>query len=132
MKKLLPVLFAAAALASCNDSAEKKETAAFKDTTTAATPETKTTTVPSTAAATVEVPKFADADVQKLADEYTAYAKEAATASADPAKAAEYQKKATEWAAKIQPVIQKLASKPEEMKKWSEYMQKLAVEMQPK
>lgn len=134
MKKIIAVLCVAGSFVACNDpktpdaTVEKKDSTVKTETPVAA-PDSSSKMAAATTNAVIETPKFADADVQKFADEYTAFIKEASSAAGDPAKTAEYTKKAQEWAAKMAPIAQKLAAKPEEMKKWSDYMQKIAANM---
>ena len=133
MKKFLAVLCVAGSLAACNDPKAPDTTLDKKDTVKTETPVPDSTPkmAPAPTAAVVETPKFADPEVQKLADGYAAFVKEARTAAGDPTKTAEYTKRAQDWAMRMAPVMQKVVSKPEEMKKWADYMNKLSAEMMP-
>ncbi len=149
MKKILSAFLIAGILVACDDSKkdEPKDTPAA-DTTKAAAGDTKTsepatggdttkaaagdTKTSEPAAASADVPKFADAEVQKMADEYAAFMKDAMNMQKDPSKAADYAKKAQEWSTKTQDLMKKLASNPEELKKWSDFAMKLAQANMPK
>lgn len=133
MKKIIAVLCVAGSLAACNDSKTHQTTPDKKDTVKTETPAPdstpKITLAPTTAVA--GAPAFADPEVQKLADEYAEFVREARSAAGDPVRTAEYTAKAQDWAMRMAPVMQKIKSKPEEMKKWSAYMNRLAAEMMP-
>jgi hypothetical protein len=130
MKKFLAMLAIAGVMTSCNSKKEEKtEDVKTGDTaTTTVTPPPTTDPAPTTG----DVPKFADAEVQKYVDDYTAYVKSVVDAynSKDMTKAQELTAKATEWSTRSTSVGQKLATNPDEAKKFSDYMMKLSKDMQ--
>jgi hypothetical protein len=133
MKKIIAVLCVAGSLAACNDPKTPDTTLDKKDTVKTETPAPDSTPkmTPAPTAAVAGTATFADPEVQKLADEYAGFVREARSAAGDPVRTAEYSRKAQEWAMRMAPVMQKIKSKPEEMKKWSAYMNRLAAEMMP-
>ena len=126
MKKFLFVIAIAGIMTSCKDKKDEKKA---EDPTTI-TPTEPTTTTPTTTA-TSGVPSFSDPEVQKFANEYTAFINEYKTGMVDPAKAQAMSKSAQEWATKMTPIAMKLASNPEEMKKWTDWATALTKDMMP-
>jgi hypothetical protein len=127
MKKFLFVVAIAGIMTSCKDKKDEKK--AEEPTTTM--PTEPTTTEPTTTTSSASDVKFSDPEVQKFADEYTAFVKSYKTGMVDPAKAQELSKTAQEWATRMTPIAMKLASNPEEMKKWTEWATALGKEMMP-
>ncbi len=119
MKKLLSAFLIVGTLVACKDS-KKNDATTATDTKTEIKGDVKI-------GASADVPKFEDADVQKMAEEYANFVK--GYASADPAKVADYAKRAQDWANKMQAPMQKLAANPEEMKKFTDFMDAMAKEM---
>ncbi|MBK7883634.1 MAG: hypothetical protein IPJ81_07370 [Chitinophagaceae bacterium] len=78
----------------------------------------------------IEVPKFKDPEVQKLAEEYAIFFMESYTLANDASKAEAYTKKAQDWGERMQQIIPKLSESPEEMKKFTDFIQKLAMSYQ--
>jgi hypothetical protein len=79
-----------------------------------------------------EIPNFSDPEVQKHIEKYDAFVKDylAAIKEKDIIKMEELGPKVHEWATKEQLVLKKLAADPTEAKKYNEYIQKLAQEIQ--
>ena len=127
MKKFMAILAIAGVMTSCNSKKdEKKEEVKTEDTATKSSTEpTAPTTDP---APTGDVPKFADAEVQKFVDDYTAFVKSYIDAykSKDMTKVSELAGKMQEWSGRTASVGQKLASSPDEAKKFNDYMVKLS------
>ncbi len=127
MKKFLFVVAIAGIMTSCKDKKDEKK--AEEPTTIA--PTEPTTTEPTTTAPVTSDVKFSDPEVQKFADEYTAFVKSYKTGMVDPAKAQELAKTAQEWTTKMQPMVMKLATNPEELKKWQDWALALSKELMP-
>lgn len=126
MKKLFAVLALVGIITSCNN--KKKDEKKPEGTTTT----TPTTTTPTeTTPAISGVPTFSDTEVQKFVNEYSAFAKEFRTASADPAKAAELAKTAQAFSEKMGTMIMKIVKNPEELEKWNEWGHWIQNEMMP-
>ncbi|MDR2121879.1 MAG: hypothetical protein LBP34_02025 [Flavobacteriaceae bacterium] len=85
----------------------------------------------SVAAISKEVPVFSDPDVQKYVEEYDAYVKElvAAAADKDLVKLTFLSQKSQEWTERSVEINQKLASNPEDMKKFHDYVGRLSQEV---
>ncbi len=127
MKKFLFVVAIAGIMISCKDKKDEKK--AEEPTTIA--PTEPTTTEPTTTAPVTSDVKFSDPEVQKFADEYTAFVRAYKTGVVDPAKAQELSKTAQEWTTRMQPMVMKLATNPEELKKWQEWAMSLSKELVP-
>ncbi len=139
MKKVLLSLAVVSliSLTACKDDKKATENQAAADSTQTEQPaqaveEAPKAEAPADAAASTDVPKFADTDVQKFVDDYTAYIKDitAAASSKDMTKMAALSQKGQEWATKSAEIGKKLQANPEDAKKFAEYYQKLATEMQ--
>lgn len=131
MKRVLLVLAVAGVLVSCGNKKKDDKPADGKDTTVTTTTttgdQTTTTTTTTDNSGAVGVPTFSDPDVQKFANDVTTFVNgymEAAK-SKDMTKITELSTKWTEWGTKATDVSMKLASKPEEAKKWADYWTKL-------
>ncbi len=79
--------------------------------------------------AALAIPSFKSADLQKYAQDYTAYAKELASAAkaGNAAKLAELQAKGADWVKNFQALAGKLSA--EDMKLWNDYKTQLAAEL---
>ncbi len=79
-----------------------------------------------------DVPQFSDPETQKFVDGYAAYMKQSMEIykTKDMTKIAELQASAMEWSKKSQDFATRIAQNPDDMKKYSEYIQKLSTEMQ--
>lgn len=124
MKKAFAILALVGVMSSCKD--KKKDEKKSEETST-----TTSTTTPDATSAIAGVPTFSDPEVQKFANDYTAFAQVYKTGIMDPAKAQEFSLSTQEWATKMQSIVMKLASNPEEMKKWDDWMTSLSKEMMP-
>ena len=127
MKKFLAVFALAAVVVSCNNKkSEEKKTDG--DTTVVTNPPADNPPVDNPPANT-GVPKFADAEVQKYVDDYTAFVQSYidAYAAKDMTKVQEISGRMTEWTTRSTAISQKLASNPEEAKKFSDYMTALSM-----
>ncbi len=131
MKKLFAVLALVGVMTSCKD---KKKDEKKTEETTITTPTDATTTptdATTTATATAGVPTFSDPEVQKFANEYGAFIAEYKAGMKDPAKLAELGKKMTDWSTKAQSIGMKLASTPDEAKKWADWALELSKSLMP-
>jgi len=132
MKKLFAVLALVGVMTSCKD--KKKDEKKPEETTTTTPPATDATTPPATDAATTAtagVPTFSDPEVQKFANEYGAFIAEYKAGMKDPAKLAELSKNMTEWSTKAQSIGTKLATTPDEAKKWADWAMELSKSLMP-
>ena len=119
MKKVILLLAVTGTLLSCNNKkSEGKE--AGKDTTTTTT-EIKTEEEKESVTQTDGVPSFSDPEVQKFANEYYSFLQVYKTALKDPSKATEMTKDMMEWSTKASEISLKLASNPEDAKKWADW-----------
>lgn len=122
MKKILLTAILVGSLVACDKKAESTDSPAPEASTTetAVTPE---------ASANTNTVKFSNPEVQKVADEYATFVKEyvAAYKSGDATKIADLAKKQQEWTTKLTSSMS--AMTPEDVKVWTEYMQKLSEEM---
>jgi len=122
MKKILLTAILVGSLVACDKKAESTDSPApeANTTETAVTPE---------ASANTNTVKFSNPEVQKVADEYATFVKEyvAAYKSGDATKIADLAKKQQEWTTKLTSSMS--AMTPEDVKVWTEYMQKLSEEM---
>jgi hypothetical protein len=133
MKKLLPVVALVILFSACKGKKEDKKPEETTTTTPAAT-EPATTTPAATetpATAGTGVPTFSDPEVQKFANDYGAFMAEYKAGMKDPAKLAGLSKSMQEWAGKAQKIGMKLATTPDEAKKWAEWTLALSKEMMP-
>jgi hypothetical protein len=133
MKKLFAVLALVGVMTSCKD---KKKDEKKPEETTTTTPTTDATTTPTTDAtttttATAGVPTFSDPEVQKFANEYGAFIAEYKAGMKDPAKLAELSKSMTDWSTKAQSIGTKLATTPDEAKKWADWALELSKSLMP-
>lgn len=122
MKKILLTAILVGSLVACDKKAESTDSPAPEASTTetAVTPE---------ASANTNTVKFSNPEVQKVADEYATFVKEyvAAYKSGDATKIADLAKKQQEWTTKLTNSMSSMT--PEDVKVWTEYMQKLSEEM---
>lgn len=130
MKRVLLVLAVAGVLVSCGNKKKGDKPADGKDTTvTTTTTNTgdQTTTTTTDNSGVAGVPTFSDPDVQKFANDVTTFVNGYidAAKTKDMAKMTELSTKWTEWGTKATDISMKLASKPDEAKKWGEYWTKL-------
>ena len=129
MKKILSVIALAGIMASCNNTKEDK-TETTKD-----TASTTTTTDPAptntTTTAADGVPNFSDPEVQKFANDYAAFIKEYKAGMSDPARMQELSKQMQDWSTKSQNIGAKLASNPDDLKKWTDWVQEISKSMMP-
>ena len=126
MKKFLAVLALVGVMTSCKD--KKKDEKKPEETTTTTTTDPTTTTTTTTDA---NVPTFSDPEVQKFVTEYSAFITEYKAGMADPAKAQALAKTAQEWSGKMSNIGMKLASNPDDLKKWTEWAQWVAAQFAP-
>ena len=124
MKKLFAVLALVGVLTSCKD--KKKDEKKTDETTTTTTTPTEGTT---TTTAATGVPTFSDPEVQKFANDYGAFMAEYRVGMKDPAKVPEFSKSMTEWSTRAQSIGMKLASTPDEAKKWADWALVLSQQM---
>ena len=126
MKKVLLVLAVAGVMVACNN--KKKEDKDVKNDTTTTTTNNTNTTDNTTTTTTTGVPTFSDPDVQSYVNDYTAWVNAYMDAykSKDMTKLSDYSMKAQDWSTRGVTVSQKLANNPDEAKKFSDYMTKLA------
>ncbi len=117
MKKLLLVTIILGAFAISCGKKEEVKTEATK------TESTSTST-------SSDVPKFKDPEVQKFVDNYASIIND--YKKADVTKQTELMAKIQELQTQSQTVGQKLASDQDELKKYTDYIQKLVTEMQAK
>lgn len=134
MKKFFAVLALVGVMTSCKD--KKKDEKKPEETTTttptdATTTPTDATTTTTTTAATAGVPTFSDPEVQKFANDYGAFIAEYKAGMNDPAKLAELSKNMTEWSTKAQSIGTKLATTPDEAKKWADWAMELSKSLMP-
>lgn len=134
MKKLFAVLAIVGVMTSCKD--KKKEEKKVEDTTT----NTPTTTEPTTTTTTTDnttttastgVPSFSDPEVQKFANDYAAFVAEYKAGMKDPSKMNDLVKKMQDWSTRSQSIGLKLAQKPDEAKKWSDWVMAMNKELMP-
>ncbi|MCY7310112.1 MAG: hypothetical protein LH619_04975 [Chitinophagaceae bacterium] len=122
MKKIFAVLALVGVMTSCK-SKKKEEVKPAETTTTTPTEGTTTTT------AATGVPTFSDPEVQKFANDYDAFMAEYRVGMKDPAKLAELSKSMTDWSTRAQSIGMKLASTPDEAKKWADWALALSQQM---
>ena len=127
MKKVFAVLALVGVMTSCNNK-KKDEKKPEGDTTAVVTPPADNTTPPADNSGAI--PTFADADVQKYVTDYTAFVQSYLDAykAKDMTKVQELATKMTEWSGKSTEIGQKLATNPEEAKKFADYMTKLSTD----
>lgn len=131
MKKFLAMLAIAGIMVSCGG---KKKDEKPADKPAAETPATNSgdnnAASNSSTPATSDKPAFADAEVQKYVDDYTAFVNSYIDAikSKDMTKASGLAMKAADWATRSADVAKKLATSPEEAKKFGDYMTKLGTD----
>ena len=130
MKKLFAVLALVGVMTSCK-SKKKDEKKPEETTTTTPTDATTTPTDATTTTATAGVPTFSDPEVQKFANDYGAFMAEYKAGMKDPAKLAELSKGMTEWSTKAQSIGMKLATTPDEAKKWADWALELSKSLMP-
>ena len=119
MKKLILLITITGSLLSCNN--KKTADKAAGNDTTGTTMENKTDEKKETATQTNGVPNFSDPEVQKFANDYYAFLQEYKTALKDPSKATEMANNMTEWSTRAGEISLKLASNPEDAKKWADW-----------
>ena len=129
MKKILAVLALVGVMTSCKD--KKKDEKKPEETTTTTTTDPTTTTTTTTTTTDANVPTFSDPEVQKFVTEYSAFITEYKAGMADPAKAQALAKTAQEWSGKMSNIGMKLASNPDDLKKWTEWAQWVAAQFTP-
>jgi PBP1b-binding outer membrane lipoprotein LpoB len=134
MKKIFSMLALVSLLTvGCKD---KKEDKKEEPTTTPATTEpttTPTTTDPAPTSNNADsVPSFSDPEVQKFANDYAAFVKEYKEGMKDPAKLTALAQKLQDWSKRATEIGTKLATSPDEAKKWTDWTMALAKEMMPK
>ncbi len=129
MKKLFAVLALVGVMTSCKS--KKKDEKKPEETTTTTTTTTDVTTPPTTTTATTGVPTFSDPEVQKFANEYGAFMAEYKNGMKDPSKLVELGKSMQEWSTKAQSIGMKLATTPDEAKKWADWALALTKDMMP-
>ncbi|MDZ4810622.1 MAG: hypothetical protein SGI96_20480 [Bacteroidota bacterium] len=115
MKKIFAVLALVGVMTSCKDKKKDEKK-----------PEETTTT---TITAATGVPTFSDPEVQKFANDYGAFMAEYRAGMKDPAKLAELSKSMTDWSTRAQSIGMKLASTPDEAKKWADWALALSQQM---
>ena len=130
MKKLFFVIAITGIMTSCKDKKDEKK---VEDTMTTPSTTEPTTTEPSSLETTsvAGVPNFSDPEVQKFANDYAAFIANYKAGMKDPAKMADLTKNMQEWSTKSQSIGMKLASKPEEAKKWTEWVTAISKELMP-
>ncbi len=134
MKKLFAVLALVGVMTSCKD--KKKDEKKTDETTTTTTPtdatttDATTTTTPTTTA-TTGVPTFSDPEVQQFANDYSAFIATYKAGMTDPAKMQELNKDMQKWSEKAQKIGMKLASNPDEAKKWADWALELSKQLMP-
>lgn len=119
MRKLLLILMMIGALAlavGCGSQDEKKSS------------DNKPTAPTTTTAPDSGIPKFKDPEVQKFADDYTALIKE--MQDAKPENMPKLMDKSMEIQKNSQSMAQKLGTDQVELKKFTDYMQTLAAQLQ--
>jgi hypothetical protein len=127
MKKILFVIAVACFIASCKDKKDEKKVDDTMVTPTTTEPSAlETTTTPATG-----VPSFSDPEVQKFANDYAAFIANYKAGFKDPSKMADLTKNMQDWSAKSQSIGMKLASKPEEAKKWADWVMAINKELIP-
>lgn len=128
MKKVFAVLALVGVMASCNNKKkDEKTTGSDTATTTQTTPPADNTTPADNSGG---VPTFADKDVQQYVNDYTAFVNSYLDAykAKDMSKVQELAGKMTEWSGKSTQIAQKLATSPDEAKKFADYMTKLSTD----
>lgn len=129
MKKLLFAIAVTGFLVACNNNKEGEKKVDDSSTTTSTdqtdNPSEPTTNEPTGDSPVAGLPAFSDPEVQKFANEYAAFISEYKKVLADPTspKTAEFAMQWAQWASKSMSVSMKLASNPEEAKKFSEWSQ---------
>ena len=119
MKKFMLMLALTGSLLSCNN--KKSDEKAAGNDAMGTTMENKTEEPKETTTQTDGVPSFSDPEVQKFANDYFAFLQEYKAALKDPSKAAEMATNMTEWSTKAGEISLKLASNPEDAKKWADW-----------
>lgn len=128
MKKILLTAVLVASLVACDKKAETTDSAPT-ETSNTETQATETQASNDSSADSSSSAKFSSPEVQKVADEYATFVKEYVEAykSGDATKIHDLAKKQQEWATKLQSSMSSMT--PEDVKVWTEYMQKLSEEM---
>lgn len=116
-------------MTACNSKKDEKKPE--ETTTTTDQPATDKPATDQPTAPTADMPTFSDPEVQKFVTEYTAFVKEYKAGITDPTKAAALAKTAQEWSTKMTSIGMKLASNPDDAKKWADWTTWLAKEMTP-
>lgn len=114
---------------------DKKEDKKEEPTTTQPTTEpttTPTTTEPAPTTTNADgVPSFSDPEVQKFANDYAAFIKEYKAGMKDPAKLSALAQKMQDWSKRATEIGTKLATSPDEAKKWTDWTMAIAKELMP-
>lgn len=114
---------------------DKKEDKKEEPTTTQPTTEpttTPTTTEPAPTTTNADgVPSFSDPEVQKFANDYAAFIKEYKAGMKDPAKLSALAQKMQDWSKRATEIGTKLATSPDEAKKWTDWTMAIAKEFMP-
>jgi hypothetical protein len=132
MKKLLSLVAIVGIMASCNNKKEEKTEDTKTDTTaTTTTTSDDAVTTPTTTTTPAGVPTFSDPEVQKFANDYAAFIAEYKAGMTDPARMAELSKQMQDWSAKSQSIGMKLASNPDDLKKWSDWVMEIQKDLMP-
>ena len=128
MKKVLFVLAVAGVMVSCGNKKKSDKPADVKDTT--GTTTTTTTTTTTIITPTGDVPTFSDPEVQKFVNDYTGLVNAYIDAykGKDMTKVAELAGKYQQWGGQITTISMKLVAKPDDAKKFSDYMTKLSMD----
>ena len=130
MKKFLAILAVAGLMISCNNKKSEEKTS-NSDTTVKTTENTggaQNNTTTTTTTNNAGVPSFSDPDVQKFANDYAAFLEEYKKGLKDPAKMADLTKSMQEWSTRSQEIGVKLASNPDEAKKWADWVMVISQE----
>jgi hypothetical protein len=129
MKKLFAVIALAGVMVSCGNKKKEEKTAGKDTTVTNTTNTTGDQTTTTTTTNTAGVPTFSDPEVQKFANDYAAFVTDYKNGLKDPAKLAELTKSMQDWSSRSQSIGMKLASNPEEAKKWTDWVMVISKEL---
>jgi hypothetical protein len=123
MKKFFAMLAIAGILVSCGGK-KKADKPAEGDSTTTTNTTTPTNSGENTTPANMGTPAFGDAEVQKYVDDYTAFVNGYldAVKGKDMTKIQELSMKASEWTNRSMEISKKLATSPDDAKKFADYM----------
>jgi len=128
MKRILLTVVLIASLVACDKKTEANATNE-NDTTTSGNVELNAPATPEETSASTEIPKFSSPEIQKVADDYAKFVNEYAEAykSGDTSKIQNLVSMQAEWATKLQSSMKNMT--PEDLKAWTDYMQKLSQKM---